>query len=131
LGKDVFKQEAISAFQSNVLILTNPFHIRENQISWEIVKDKARDTLNARNLFSIIFRTTETILEFFTILWANDLTAEWQSWIEQCYDRKNDHEPGQYQKIVREYGVFKRPVNLPKNVKDEKVQNSTCFTGRG
>lgn len=129
LGKDEFNQEAISAFQSNVLILTKPFHIRENQISWEIVKDKAKDTLNARNLFSMIFRTTETILEFFTILWANDLIAEWQSWIEQCYDRKNDHEPGQYQKIVREYGVFKRPVNLPKNVKDENVQNSIYYKG--
>ena len=129
LGQGEFKEESISAFQSNVLILTRPFHIRANQISWEIVKNKAADTFNARKLFYMIFRTTENILEFFTILWANDLTAEWQSWIEQCYDRKNDHEPGQYQKIIREYGVFKRPVNLPRNVNNEAVQNSIYYRG--
>ncbi|MCG3207149.1 MAG: hypothetical protein FOGNACKC_00749 [Anaerolineae bacterium] len=129
LRKSEFKQETISAFQSNVLILTKPFHIRNNKIYWEIVKDKTKDTFNARNLFYTIFRTTEAILEFFTILWANDLTAEWRSWIEQSYDRKNDHEPGQYQKIIREYGVFKRPVNLPKKVKDENVQNSIYYKG--
>jgi len=129
LSKNVFKKETISAFQSNVLILTQPFHVRNNQIYWEIVKDEAQDTFNARNLFYMIFRTTETILDFFTILWANDLTTEWRSWIEQCYDRKNDHEPGQYQKIIREHGVFKRPVNLPKHVKDENVQNSIYYKG--
>lgn len=129
LRKNEFKQESISAFQSNVLILTKPFHVRNNQIYWEIVKDKTKDTFSARNLFYLIFRTTEAILEFFTRLWADDLTAEWRSWIEQSYDRKNDHEPGQYQKIIREYGVFKRPVNLPKKAKDKGVQNSSYYKG--
>ncbi|MCQ3976137.1 MAG: hypothetical protein DPW09_22140, partial [Anaerolineae bacterium] len=129
LSEGEFAREALSVFQSNVLILTTPFSLLDKGLYWQIVSEKSSETLSARQLFSLIFRKAEAILEFFTILWANDLTAEWRSWIEQCYDRKNDNVAGRYQEVIREYGVFKRPIKLPKNVKDESVKESIYYKG--
>ncbi|MCL5123452.1 MAG: hypothetical protein M1511_02925 [Deltaproteobacteria bacterium] len=124
-----FHKDKLSVFQSSVQIMTDPFYLVEEETYWRIVRRKTAQTLRARRLIDLISRTTDQILRFFSELWADSLIPEWNSWIEQCYDQKNDNSPGRYKKIIGEYGFYHRPPKLSSERKEKEVSDSIYYKG--
>lgn len=129
LREDEFEQKPLSIFQSSVQIVPKPFYIKEHRTRWEIVKNASEETLLAQRLLSIINRTTDSILNFFSGVWADGLKPEWEAWVEQCYDQKNDNSAGRYQKIITEYGFYRRPTRIRKDQSEADLSNSIYFIG--
>lgn len=124
-----FGKDKLSIFQSSVQIMTDPFYLVEEAPYWRIVRRKSSNTLRARRLIDLMSQTTDQILRFFSELWADGLTPEWSSWIEQCYDQKNDNTPGRYKKIIGEFGFYHRPPKLSPERKDKAVTDSIYYRG--
>lgn len=131
LQEGEFPSNHLAVFQSGVQIMSNPFYLRERGRAWDIVGQPGADTQRARPLMTIITRTANAILDFFSELWADELIPEWRSWIEQCYDQKNDNTPGQYQKIISDYGFYRRPSRLATEHHDPAIADSIYYQGYG
>ncbi len=129
LREGEFRSNHLSVFQSGVQIMTNPFYLRQQERVWEVVRQSGQETLRARPLMTIIARTANTILDFFSELWADELTPEWESWIEQCYDQKNDNMPGRYKKIISDYGFYRRPSRLATEQHETDIADSIYYQG--
>lgn len=129
LREGEFPSSHLSVFQSGVQIMTNPFYLRERDRVWEVVRRSGPDTLRARPLMTIITQTANAILDFFSELWADELVPEWNSWIEQCYDQKNDNTPGRYKEIISDYGFYRRPARLATEHYDPAIADSIYYQG--
>ncbi len=129
LREGEFPSNHLAVFQSGVQIMTNPFYLRERGQVWEVVRQSGPDTQRARPLMTIITQTANAILDFFSELWADELTPEWHSWIDQCYDQKNDNTPGRYQEIISDYGFYRRPSRLATERHDPAIADSIYYQG--
>lgn len=129
LREGEFPSNHLSVFQSGVQIMTDPFYLRERDHIWEVVRRAGSDTQRARPLMTIITQTANAILDFFSELWADELTPEWHSWIDQCYDQKNDNTPGRYQEIISDYGFYRRPSRLATERHDPAIADSIYYQG--
>jgi hypothetical protein len=129
LREGEFPSNHLAVFQSGVQIMTNPFYLREQGQVWEVVRRSGPNTQRARPLMTIITQTANAILDFFSELWADELTPEWHSWIDQCYDQKNDNTPGRYQEIVSDYGFYRRPSRLATERHDPAIADSIYYQG--
>ncbi len=129
LRQGEFPSNHLSVFQSGVQIMTNPFYLREHDHIWEVVRQPSEDTRRARPLMRIITHTANTILDFFSELWADELIPEWNSWIEQCYDQKNDNTPGRYKEIIGDYGFYRRPSRLATERQNPAIADSIYYQG--
>ena len=129
LQEGEFPSNHLSVFQSGVQIMTNPFYLKERDRVWEVVRQQTADTRRARPLMMIITQTANAILDFFSELWADELEPEWHSWIEQCYDQKNDNTPGRYKEIISDYGFYRRPSRLATERFDPAIADSIYYQG--
>jgi hypothetical protein len=129
LREGEFPSNHLSVFQSGVQIMTNPFYLREREHVWEVVRQPGADTRRARPLMTIITQTAHAILDFFSELWADELEPEWHSWIEQCYDQKNDNTPGRYKEVISDYGFYRRPSRLATERHDPAIADSIYYQG--
>ncbi|MBX3057643.1 MAG: hypothetical protein KF770_14350 [Anaerolineae bacterium] len=129
LREGEFPSNHLAVFQSGVQIMSNPFYLCERGQVWEVVRQSGPDTKRARPLMTIITQTANAILDFFSELWADELTPEWHSWIDQCYDQKNDNTPGRYQEIISNYGFYRRPSRLATERHDPAIADSIYYQG--
>lgn len=129
LREGEFPSNHLSVFQSGVQIMTNPFYLQEQKHVWEVVRQPGANTRRARPLMTIITQTAHAILDFFSELWADELEPEWHSWIEQCYDQKNDNTPGQYKEVISDYGFYRRPSRLATERHDPAIADSIYYQG--
>lgn len=129
LREGEFPSNHLAVFQSGVQIMTNPFYLREQGQVWQVVRRSGPDTKSARPLMTIITQTANAILDFFSELWADELIPEWHSWIDQCYDQKNDNTPGRYQEIISDYGFYRRPSRLATERHDPAIADSIYYQG--
>lgn len=129
LREGEFPSNHLSVFQSGVQIMTNPFYLRERGHVWEVVRQAGPDTRRARPLMTLVTQTANAILDFFSELWADELTPEWHSWLDQCYDQKNDNTPGRYQEIISDYGFYRRPSRLATERHNPAIADSIYYQG--
>lgn len=129
LKEGEFPSNHLSVFQSGVQIMSNPFYLKEREHVWDVVRQPSEDSQRARPLMMIITQTANAILDFFSELWADEMEPEWHSWIEQCYDQKNDNTPGRYKEIINDYGFYRRPSRLATERFDPAIADSIYYQG--
>lgn len=129
LQANEFEQKKLSIFQSSVQVTPRPFYLLEQDQYWKIVRKPSEGAMRGQRLINLIARATDSILNFFSDIWADGLQAEWRNWIEKCYDQKNDNSPGRYQKIISEYGLNRRSTRISSQPRKGEIAESIYFQG--